>query len=107
MYFFSEYQIREAVNRYVSTGQCEKVNTARAVMVLDRLMVWTNRNSDGWAYWPKPMRAASQLARLVEDRTNRRNLDDITDHELKKALVPIKSFLTRQGVAHSEIIKET
>jgi hypothetical protein len=113
MYFFNEYEIDRAVDRYVRPGiDPDRRNTAKATMVLHRLMVWTNNNSDGWAYWPKPMRAATKLAKLVEARLNARGwesreLGDISDTELKKALMPIKSFLTRQGIAHSEIIKES
>jgi hypothetical protein len=64
-------------------------------------------NSDGWAYWPKPARAARQLMELIErDGTweyswrNARHNDrpDVTREAYKRALVPIKAFRTRTGL---------
>jgi hypothetical protein len=73
------------------------------VVIIDRLRYWTNRNSDGWAYWPKPVRAAKNLMVLLESG-DRWDPADVTEAELKKAIVPIKSFLTRHGVAHEEVL---
>lgn len=70
--------------------------------ILARLIDWTNDNSDGWAYWQAPSRAANKLSDLLHFRylTNlgKRIEGDVTEAELKKALTPIKAFLTRRGV---------
>jgi hypothetical protein len=66
-----------------------------AARTLRNLEEWTNRNSDGWAYWPKPVRAAARLIDLL-DRTP---WDErvITKEQVQAALRPIKAFRTRQG----------
>lgn len=111
MYFFNEYEVNNAM-RLTDRDRDMRPNNFKAAMILHRLMVWANNNSDGWAHWPKPMRSATQLAQLIAARTGHVRWEDhieedISNSELKRALVPIKSFLTRQGVAHSEIIKDT
>lgn len=77
------------------------------VLIMARLMNWTNANSDGWAYWPKPVRSAKRLMELIETGENfptyHTPLEDVTEAELRKAVTPIKSFLTRHGVDHDEI----
>jgi hypothetical protein len=77
-------------------------NRLALVMVVDLLREWTNRHSDGWAYWPKPVRAAERAIRLIESTTNAANDEqerhDITDEEMLAAVRPIKAFLTRQKV---------
>jgi hypothetical protein len=81
-----------------------------ATQTLHNLMEWTDRNSDGWAYWPKPARAAARLMTLIErDGTSRYMFDsereDVTEAEYRAALRPIKSFRTRQN-ADFEIVEE-
>jgi hypothetical protein len=71
-----------------------------AVRTLRNLVDWTNRNSDGWAYWPKPTRAAEKLMELIEGpRGNGADpvRDDATVEKLKAALRPIKAFRTRHA----------
>lgn len=81
-------------------------NRARLVETVDNLRRWANRNSDGWAYWPKPCRAAARaMEEICGDGTSRAaDRPDTTDAQLTAALRPIKAFLTRQGVDHGEII---
>ena len=78
-----------------------------ASQTIRNLEVWTNRNSDGWAYWPKPCRAAAKLMELIErDGTNAFHggpRPDATVEEYKVALRPVKSFRTRFG-ADFEIV---
>lgn len=50
-----------------------------------------DRRSDGWAYWPKPARACSRLFELFRDH------HAVTDRDLKRALVPVRSFCTRNN----------
>lgn len=100
MSFMNEYDIEQA--RRWATYEDWRV-TLGAVGVIERLATWTNENSDGWAYWLKPSRAARQLVELIErqERASRRGLPDTYDMtyaERDRALRPIKAFLTRHGV---------
>jgi hypothetical protein len=80
-----------------------------ATQTLHNLMVWTDSHSDGWAYWPKPARAAKRLMELIEgDGTWEYRFGDgirekATVEEYKAALRPVKAFRTRQG-ADFEIV---
>jgi len=96
MRYMNDYDLMQAERRLLP----ENVpNRARLVGVVDRLREWANANSDGWAYWPKPCRAASKAMALIESRAypeySTMETVDATDAEFKAALVPIKSFLTR------------
>ena len=88
MKFYNEYDMRLALQRH----QDNTVLRA-AVLFLINLKDETNAHSDGWAYWPKPCRAAKQLMELI-DRGG-----IATEQEYAKALTPIKSFYTRYGNA--------
>ena len=83
-------------------------NLGRGVQVLTNLRDWTNANSDGWCYWNKPSKAADRLMEHFEAQKvlyfRGGNVTDLTDAELRKLLTPIKAFLTRQGVDHSEVL---
>lgn len=101
--WMNEWDVEESAGTYGT----HTPNLQKGSQVLLELMRWTNRNSDGWPYWQKPIRAADKLmGALQAERTAYRRTHetvDLTDAELKKLLTPIKSFLTRQGVAHSEV----
>lgn len=99
MNFMNEHDIDDALQR---TRDNRHENLHAAAVALCNLKDWTNSNSDGWAYWPKPVRAASRLIGLLE---NRHKAKDATDEELKWALTPVKSFLTRQGVPHASVFE--
>lgn len=101
MRYMNTYDIENALATALTVG--ETSNLTHGVHVLIRLHNWTNRNSDGWAYWPKPVRAAARLIELIEG-VDRWDPEDVSSADLKRALVPIKSFLTRQGVDHSEVL---
>lgn len=112
MTWLNEGDVRDAVH-YIENpwrDDPERPNLKRAVKTLEALVEWTNENSDGWPYWPKPSRAASKLQEIIQNsvlsyqgRTG--YASDISEHELKQALIPVKAFLTRQKVDHSEVIK--
>ena len=71
---------------------------APALATLENLIDWTNRNSDGWAYWPKPCRSANKLITLIENAHPWQNpRHEPTAAEYSAALRPIKAFRTRQG----------
>lgn len=98
--WLNEMDVQEARNRAL---QDDKPNLQHATEVLDRLVEWTNNNSDGWPYWRKPSAASKRLQEAIYPRYfgawDKRVEDDITDAELKKAIAPIKAFCTRQGIA--------
>lgn len=105
MRFMNEYDIENALRTYgseISGGEATP-NRAHLAAVVARLARWADRNSDGWAYWPKPCRAALKAIELIDARTWQERSDflakDATDLEVTIALRPIKSFLTRHGVS--------
>jgi hypothetical protein len=93
MLFMNEWDIDEALARYVGHPVL-----GPATQTLANLRDATNANSDGWAYWPKPCRAAKRLQELIQGgRDSRWDTEraDVTVAAYRKALVPIKSFRTR------------
>jgi len=103
-FILNEYDIEEAQIR--ADHEVNRPNLQAAVLTLARLMEWTNANSDGWAYWKKPLRASTKLQGLVGTAYFYRNTVeevDLSAQELRAAYTPIKAFLTRQGVDHSEV----
>lgn len=101
--WMNEYEIERMLRRFD-----EDTNLMQGARILYRLMRWTNSNSDGWPYWQKPSRAATRLMELLQAKDMEyRCTGEFTDvdyKELQKTLTPIKAFLTRQGVAHSEVM---
>lgn len=106
MSFMNDYEIDLALCRFSSAPTPNRFRLAETVA---NLASWADNNSDGWAYWPKPARAASRAIRLIESTTWDNNqvqeAIDATDAETMAALTPIKAFLTRQGVAHEGIVQ--
>jgi hypothetical protein len=114
MMFMNEMEIEDASQRWGKSGHYA---LALAVQNLVNLVEWTNRWSDGWAYWPKPCRAARQLQELIQGYVpegaprckscgaggvsgyHSRGCDrpDVTIEKVHKALRPIKSFRTRHS----------
>lgn len=73
-----------------------------ASQTLLNLMQAVDSCSDGWPYWTKPSRAASKLQELVSQGNDwyrqqyqHPRAPEPTVAQYKKALTPIKSFLTR------------
>lgn len=71
-----------------------------AVRTVQNLKDMADANSDGWAYWRKPVQAAAKVIDLIErDGTSRYAYDeeraDATAEEYKRALRPLKAFRTR------------
>ncbi len=106
MKFMNEHDIADVVDRFAKADDLP--NLRYAVVTLARLARWTNRNSDGWAYWPKPVNAARRLIERVEQAVNEDSRygveHDLTNAELTAILRPIKAFRTRQG-ADFEIVE--
>lgn len=96
MLFMNEHDIDRAENLFHGDPVL-----GPAVRTLRNLVSWTNSNSDGWAYWPKPCRAAEKLQRLIQSGS-------ATADELRTALRPVKAFRTRQmnvGLPSFEIVE--
>jgi hypothetical protein len=96
MNFMNEYEIDEAVDRFR-----DDPILGPASQTLANLRTLANRNSDGWAYWPKPARAANKLMLLLQDARRPRDHRDphaATAAQLRAAYSPIKAFLTRSGL---------
>jgi len=106
--WMNEFEVLETLS--LTADEVDTVpNLYTGARVLHALMEWTNANSDGWPYWPKPGQAASKLMETLHDRhyalrfgSNRDGspLTDVCDSVLVHLLVPIKSFLKRQGVEY-------
>jgi hypothetical protein len=96
MRFMNRWEVEDAVEMYA-----DHPILGPATQTLDNLMRWTDSHSDGWAYWPKPVRAAARLMELIENdkaATYRGGLiPEVTIGQYKAALRPIKAFRTRQN----------
>jgi hypothetical protein len=97
MTFMNTWEIDEAEVRYANHPIL-----GPATRTLANLRDAADDNSDGWAYWPKPARAAKRLQELiVRDGTSRYRFgdrDDVTAAEYQAALRPLKAFRTRTGI---------
>ena len=105
MLLMNEYEVHEASRLYYG-----HLILRPATQTLGALVDWANRNSDGWAYWPKPCRAARALQELIGD--TRAYLDDperadVTVEQLKRAYRPLRAFATRQGADLPFYLPET
>lgn len=100
MLFLNEYEVERAYVRF--SRDTDLPNLRRASIVLYDLVQWANNNSDGWAYWPKPCRAAARLQSLLQAADREIDPDDAPLCDLTSALAPVKGFLTRQGVDRDE-----
>lgn len=100
----NEYEITEA---WHFAGINRLHNYERGALILSHLKTWTNQNSDGWMYWAPPSKASAKLQAALEEmmRTHWRDVQDLTEAELRKLLAPIKAFLTRRGVDHAEVFR--
>ena len=103
MKYMNEFDIHMAQRRF-TRGYTP--NRAALVFTVTELRDWTDLNSDGWAYWLPPSRAAQRAISHIESTTNeendRRAREDISLEEFKAAIRPIKSFLTRQNVSDAD-----
>ena len=100
LHFMNQYDIDEAVQLLDNDPVLGK-----AARFLRDFRDQVNGHSDGWAYWRAPVAAANQLMTLIEaGMAKKRGRYDqpeieITDRAIAKAMGPIKSFMTRRGLA--------
>lgn len=107
MLFMNEYNVEQAKRAVEYEHEDWKV-TLEAIAILERLIDWANRNSDGWHSWPKPCRAAKQLQERIQEQERKASgsgwpeVYDMTHNERDAALRPIKAFLTRENVSQED-----
>jgi hypothetical protein len=105
MRYMNDWDLDRALRSY---SPSTTPNRAYLAAVVANLAEWANQNSDGWAYWPKPVQAARKAIELIDSTTNaendRRQRVDATDAERVAALRPIKSFLTRHHIPHADVL---
>ena len=123
--FMNRYDVEDALEDWTARHEDghEVALTLSLAEAVHALMRWTDSHSDGWAYWPKPSRAAGKATDLLRKQSDDYRRDgcetrwneatgrheviqfrDLTEAEVRKALAPIKSFLTRQGVPHDNVL---
>lgn len=107
--FANRYDIERWQQRFNSATGVP--NLGKAADNLDALREYVDTHSDGWGYWRAGTAAGNRLAALLQDADKRERdswstgrFYDITPDDLRKALTPVKSFLTRQGVAHADVL---
>jgi hypothetical protein len=107
MRYMNDYDLYSARSRFARADTPHRLALAE---VVDNLREETDQVSDGWAYWPKPARAADKAMALIESRTSRENDEqertDITEAEMLAAVKPIKAFLTRHKDVYSDEARE-
>lgn len=83
-------------------------NRGAVVGAVSNLKGWADANSDGWAYWLKPRRAALRaMEAITGDGTNAADdRPDMTRAEVTAVIRPIRAFLTRQGVDATHILHD-
>lgn len=86
MIFMNEYDIDYACQRYAAHPVL-----GPATRFLSHFKDEVNAHSDGWPYWSAPVKSAAKLMALIQQGT-------ATDAEVRKALGPIRSFMTRRGI---------
>lgn len=75
-----------------------------ATQFLKALLDYTNANSDGWSYYPKPSRASAKLQAFITAHTGglgyhpNATADRATIAEFKATLPPIRAMATREKV---------
>jgi hypothetical protein len=94
----NEYEIDEAARRYAHDPILGK-----ASRFLQEFKDEVNAHSDGWAYWKPAMISAGKLMTLIRSARSNAEWDEAGERAKEKmflkALTPIKSFMTRRGLA--------
>jgi hypothetical protein len=98
MLYMNDYDRAYALRRF---GRGNTPRRHLLATLVDALADWADHNSDGWAYWLAPRRAALRAMELVKSTTNDANdaqeRQDCSEAEYKAALRPLKTFSTRHG----------
>ena len=102
MLYMNEGEVQYAKQRLTQIrDEGSRTVMAQAIKLLEDLIDLTNSVSDGWAYWPKPCRAAKKLQELIQaglpSNQNNFTAPTTTPAQLKAACSPIKAFMTREA----------
>jgi hypothetical protein len=91
--FMNQYEIEQAAR---AKHDCP--NVRKGVQLLLKLMQSVNEQSDGWHSWPAPSRSAEKLQALLKSAgiLHYGTHGKISAADLKKAIAPIRSMVTRQ-----------
>lgn len=97
--FMNESEIEDAVDRFAGHPVL-----GPAARFLAAFRHEVNAHSDGWPYWSPPVKAAAKLMTLIHGHRwagmgAYPRLPEPTAADVRKALGPIKSFMTRRGTA--------
>ena len=90
--------MNQAEIEWTASRQHDCPNVRKGVRLLHRLMEAVNEQSDGWAYWPAPSKAAEKLMELLKTAGNLQHgtYGTISDADLKAAIATIKRMVTHQ-----------
>jgi hypothetical protein len=106
MVWLNEYDIDMLVDRF--EDQTAAPHVVKGVLALDRFRDWTNRNSDGWAYWKLAAKAADKLMDRLEEaqRQYRRGglCEDMSPQQLAALLRPVRALMRKHGVEDTDAI---
>lgn len=94
MRFMNDYDLEMAQRRFTRDTAPNRLALA---ITVNRLREWADTVSDGWAYWPKPAKAAANAMELIDGLNRADERNDITEQEMLTAVRPIKSFLSRMA----------
>lgn len=99
MMFWNQGEIENAASR---THDCP--NVRKGVNLLLKLMQSVNEQSDGWHSWPAPAQSAKKLQELLLTAGNVQHgtHGKISEADLKKAIAPIRSMVTRQKAKQAQ-----
>lgn len=93
--WMNEYEIHEAAIRFNSDPVL-----GPAARYLAHFCAEVNAHSDGWPYWRRPAQAAAKLMGLIQGHLRAGmgaypRLPEPSAADVRKAITPIKAFLTR------------
>jgi hypothetical protein len=96
--------MNQAEIEWAAKQQHDCPNVRKGVRLLYRFMQSVNEQSDGWAYWPAPGKAADKLMELLKTAGNLNygTRGTITAAQLKAAVTPIRSMVTYQSKKQKE-----
>jgi hypothetical protein len=100
MLFMNSFDQEHALMCATELGNPRQVQAATALM---QLAQWADANSDGWAYWPAPVKAARRLIAGLQQMeadqrfkwSSRRDVADFSAQELEFMIAPVRTFLQR------------
>lgn len=83
---------------WANTRNHQCPNVRKGLKLLLRLMQAINNQSDGWPYWTAGSKSSENLQKLLHTagNLNHDTHGEITAAQLRKAITPIRTMVTRQ-----------